>query len=266
MKAYNIYDEELRRSLGTLLYYEKDHSWIIELIEELDEWTAPLLFTGFVKNKIFTIPREFSAMWVNERIIPSGRQNIGSILTTHHLKEYDEMKFLEIAEGRCSQDMLCIHKINELPEYVLQRMNRNLTDITICNDDSLLCFFKDNTIRKIHLTEFIHEDNNITKILNNRALFESGTLTPDGYAVTFNNAIDIMASQLYSSGTKIPLEKDDFIAFVKNTVADTSQACNILECSRQNLSYIVNNNRLRAYRKEVKGALYSKGDILKTQW
>ena len=92
MRIFEIYDEELARSVGSLLYYEKEHSFIIELEEWLDEWTAPLLFTDFVKKKQYTIPRDISLLWVRERIIPSNRQNINSILTQHRLKEYDEMK------------------------------------------------------------------------------------------------------------------------------------------------------------------------------
>ena len=58
------------------------------------------------KKKIYTIPRDISFLWVKERVIPSGRQNIKAILTQHHMETYDEIVILEISEGRCSQDSL----------------------------------------------------------------------------------------------------------------------------------------------------------------
>jgi hypothetical protein len=96
MKIFKIIDEENDLLSGVLLYYEKSRTAIIELPEYLDEWNAPLLFTGYIKKKIYTIPRDMSFCWIKERVIPSGRQNIGDILNTHHLKSYDEMQFLEI--------------------------------------------------------------------------------------------------------------------------------------------------------------------------
>ena len=140
MKIFEIIDEENRLNVGTLLYYEKEKAFIIELSEGLDEWTAPLLFTKRVKEGQLTIPRDLSYTWVKERVIPSGRQNIGSILTTHRLKEYDEMKLLELAEGRCSQDYLYIKKIDTQPEYVLKRQKKNLVDVTVLENSSILCF------------------------------------------------------------------------------------------------------------------------------
>ena len=115
MKNYEIYDYENKLHIGILLYYEKSKTFIIELSEDLDEWTAPLLFSGYVKQRKYTIPRDISLLWVRERIVPNTRQNIDSILNTHHLKEYDEMKILEIANGKCAQDSLMIRNIVELP-------------------------------------------------------------------------------------------------------------------------------------------------------
>ena len=121
MKIFEIIDEENKLLAGILLYYEKEGTCIIELPEYLDEWTAPLLFASYVKKKIYTIPRDISFLWVKERVIPSGRQNIKSILAQHHMESYDEMKFLEISAGRCSQDSLYIRKIDDLPEFVKKK-------------------------------------------------------------------------------------------------------------------------------------------------
>jgi hypothetical protein len=265
MKIFEMIDEENALSIGVLLYYEKEHTYIIELQDSLDEWTAPLLFASYVKKNIYTIPREISFLWVKERVIPSGRQNISDILAHHKLQSYDEMKFLEISEGRCSQDSLYIRKIKNLPEYVVKRNQKNITDCVICQDKALLCFFANDVIKKVQLSKLENVEG-IDKILSNENLFQSGKVGTGGYSVTFNDSIDIPAGILYEEGEQIPLQRNDFIAFVQKNVLDTTESCNILECSRQNVSYMVKQQQLVPIKEEVKGNLYLKGEILKNKW
>ena len=113
MKSYAIYDEDIKMKcpIGYLYYYDKCNEFIIELIKELDKWKAPLLFSFYVENNIYTIPKDAGLLWVKERVIPTGRQNIGSILKNHKMNQYNEMKLLEFSDGRCAQDNCYIKKI-----------------------------------------------------------------------------------------------------------------------------------------------------------
>ena len=265
MKIYEILDEETKTLVGTLLYYEKERSFVIELADSLDEWNAPLLFTNLVKKGIYTMPRDLSFLWVKERIIPSGRQNIGDILNNHKLKEYDEMKFLELASGRCSQDSLYIKKAEKLPEYVIKRQKYNLKDCTVLTDFHMLCFFNDGTTRKISL-KALENIEGVDKVVANAPLFASAELGTDGYFISFDNSIDIPAWALYKEGQKVPLTYDDFLAFAKNNLEDTSSSCEILECSRQNLAYMVKENQLSPFKENVKGNLYLRKDVVKNRW
>ena len=175
MKIYEIIDEENAMSAGVLLYYEKEKTCIAELPEYLDEWTAPFLFSVYVKKHIFTIPRDISFLWVKERVIPSGRQNIDAILKNHHMKSYDEMKFLEISEGRCSQDSLYIRKIDRLPDYVVERQKHNLVECVPMDEHALLCFFADQTVRKIELAQLTGVED-IEKVLKHEAVYQSAKM------------------------------------------------------------------------------------------
>ena len=260
MKYYDIFDNENGYSVGTLLYFEREKVFIVELADGLDEWTAPLLFTAYVKRGIFTIPRDVSLAWIRERIIPSNRQNINQILKNHKLKEYDEIRFLEISEGKCSQDSIVIKKTEMLPEYVKKRMQHNLSEVVI-SDDSLLAFFADDTVRKLTF-EKLYQIDGAEKLKSNRPLLESGRVGAGGYYVTFNNSIDIPAAKLYKAGTKLPLTRSDFLNFVRKNILDTTEVCDILECSRQNLAYLINKDQLRPIKEDVKGNLYQKGDVL----
>lgn len=179
MKIFEIIDAENALLIGVLLYYEKERTCMIELPEYLDEWTAPLLFTSYVKRKIYTIPRDISFLWVKERVIPSGRQNIKDILAQHHLQSYDEMKFLEISEGRCSQDSLYIKKIEELPDFVLKRHQKNIVECVLLEDYTILCFFADETIKKIELKN-LKEINDMEKVIRNEYVYQSGKVGTGG--------------------------------------------------------------------------------------
>ena len=265
MKLYELIDEELNRSLGMLLYFEKEKTFLIELKDNLDEWTAPLLFTSFVKRGIYTIPRDACLLWVRERIIPRDRQNIQAILKNHRLKEYDEMALLALSKGRCAQDSICIEKRETLPNYIERRMQKNLTGMFPSGDRTTLCFFADDTTRRVDLRKLISIDG-VDKILNNELLFQSGKIGAAGYYATFNDSIDIPASVLYANGKKLPVTKNDFISFVKNNVLDTKETGVLLGCSRQNISYMIRQNQLSPVKNDVMGNLYLKEDVLKNTW
>ena len=64
----------------------------------------------------------------------------------------------------------------------------------------------------------------------------------------------------------IPLSQDDFICFAKNNLLDTTECCEVLDCSRQNISYMVKRGQLEEVKANVKGNLYQKGDVLKNMW
>lgn len=275
MKIFEIIDGDKDNSVGTLLYYEKERTCIVELQEYLDEWSAPFLFANYVKNKIYTIPRDVSALWVRGRVIPSGRQNISDILKVHHLKEYDEMKFLELSEGRCSQDEMYIRQLDKLPEFVVERQQKNLSECVILGADNILCFFRDGNTRKIDLKKILKKDSvvqpldrlaGLDKVLDHDSLYKSGKIGTGGYFVTFNDSIDIPADILYGSGEEIPLGLGDFKTFVRHNIIDTTESCDMLECSRQNISYMVNQGQMSAVKEAVRGNLYLKGEILSNRW
>ncbi len=221
-------------------------------------------FIAAVSNVSFDA-RQIALLWVRERIIPSGRQNIGQILTNHKLAGYDEMTFLEIADGRCSQDSIFIRKIDNLPRYALSSRKQNLTDVTLLDGKALLCFFADGTTKKITLSKLPYIEG-LDKVINNDLLFNSCTLGTDGYYITFNNSIDFPSWFLYKEGIRIPLIHSDFLSFAKGNLLDTTASCNILECSRQNLAYLTKQDYLQPVKENVKSNLYLKSDVLRQRW
>ena len=106
----------------------------------------------------------------------------------------------------------------------------------------------------------------IDKVMENQLLFSSCMLGSDDYYITFNDSIDVPSWLLYEKGQLVPLTYEDFLSFTKNNIVDTSDSCMILECSRQNLAYMVKQEQLKPLKEDVKGNLYLKKDVLKLRW
>lgn len=277
MKIFEIVDSDKECMVGVLLYFKKRKTFVIELIDSLDEWSAPLLFTGFVKKNVFTIPRDICLAWVRERVIPIDRQNINAILNNHRLKEYDEMKLLELSEGKCSQDNLYIKKIDELPAFILDRMKQNLVDVELMEDYEMLCFFNDEKVCRVKLPLLCDKTmkniiekrikvGDIEKIIKNEKLYESGKIGAGGYFITFNDSIDIPASLLYEAGKEIDIKLSEIMSFLNKNIVDTTECCNMLNCTRQNLSYMVKKEQLSVVKENVNGNLFLKGEIERNSW
>ena len=71
---------------------------------------------------------------------------------------------------------------------------------------------------------------------------------------------------MYESGEKVPLGLEDFKTFVRRNIIDTTESCDMLECSRQNISYMVNQGQMSVVKEDVRGNLYLKGEVLSNRW
>jgi len=265
MKSYAIYDDDLNRTtaIGYMFYYEKAEEFIIELCDDLDEWEAPLLFQRLVQQDIYTVSKEESLLWVKERVIPSGRQNIGMVLKNHRLKSYSEMALLALSKGRCSQDSCYLEEVSEeeLPEPIIKRRKKNLRECFVTSDKQLLCMFMDNTVRKVNLAKLADKKTEVAHILKNEELLHSVSVGVGGYSVSFGGAVEIPAFELRKNGALLPLTADDFYNFIRTNVIDTTGACERMQCSRQNLSYLVKEGKIKPVICGTKENLYLKGDI-----
>ena len=110
MRIFAIKDDTLSQEivLGYLIYYENAKAFYIELPDDADPWETPLLLSSFVKRGERSVSSYWSRLWVQQRIIPRDRQNIGQVLKENGLKEYDEFQLLMLTMGRCAQDE-CYH-------------------------------------------------------------------------------------------------------------------------------------------------------------
>ena len=97
--------------LGILNYDEGHKTFTIDIAPELSENKAPLFFDSFIRRGKRHIDSAWAMRWVQSRIVPPSRQNIGEILRVNGMKEYDEHALLVKNQGRSCQDECYIEEI-----------------------------------------------------------------------------------------------------------------------------------------------------------
>lgn len=91
-----------------------------ELSIDIETWAneneLPLLLSPFARRGQRHVGDKWARRWVEERVVPSGRQNLGQVLKANNLEFYEPMPLLIAGEGRCSQDDFLIREIDETAE------------------------------------------------------------------------------------------------------------------------------------------------------
>ena len=270
MKIFAIRDESVENQvdLAYLLYYESEKRFYIELPENADPWETPLLLSTFLKKGETSINSYWSKMWVQQRIVPTDRQNLGQVLRDNNLKEYDEFDLLMLSMGRCAQDNYYLVPMEQaqLPIQILRRFEMCIEDVIPLNDFSLLVFFRNGSVKKCRLTDRYEHTASFQVLFRNEAYFYAMHLQPGGHGIEWDVNLSINATTLYRIGKKIPLTISDFQNFVEHRVVNVAEAAEILGCSRQNIDYLTKSGKLHPIKSSGKNTLYLKSEVLKRNW
>ena len=270
MKIFAIRDEtdNARKDLAYLLYYETDKRFYIELPEDADPWETPLLLSSFAQKGEHTVNSYWSRLWVQQRIVPSDRQNIGQILRVNGLKTYDEYGLLMLSNGRCEQDDYYLVPMDEraLPEKILRRFRRKVEDVVPLQNCCLLVFFRDGTVRKCDLTAFFEKMQRFSILGKRPDYFCRVQIQTGGYGVQWDENLSISDSVLYRMGKRVPLTADDFRVFASERIVNAAEAAEILNCTRQYVNELVKTEKLHPVKVSEKNTLFLKSEVLKRKW
>lgn len=265
MRIFAVRDDDLNsKTVAYLLYYEIPKTFYIELPDDADEWETPLLLSSFVKQGEHTVNSYWSNEWVRQRIVPQDRQNISEVLKDNGLSEYDEFDLLMLSMGKCAQDNCYLTEIaaDELPAELTERWKIKLEDVVPLEGGALLCFFRNGAVKKCSIAEYKNEIPQLSGILSRFDIFEKVEVQTDGYGVSWNGTAMISNSRLYDSGVDVPLTLNDFVSFISNRVINSSQACKLLDCSRQNIQDLVKRGKLRPIRIDGKNTMFLRNEIV----
>lgn len=265
MKIYAVKDETdiSRKTLAWLIYYENAKRFYIELPDDADPWETPLLLSSFLEKGEKTVNAYWSEMWVNQRIVPSDRQNLGQILRDNGLKEYDPYELLMLAHGRCAQDDYYLEQITDdkLPKELVDRLERKVEDVVPLADYRLLIFFRNGTVKRCALRQYFEQNRKFAPLLSKEELYNAMTVSPGGYGIHWGEGLEISDEELQKLGVDVPLSLNDFLSFVKERVISSAEAAELLNCSRQNLDDLVRRDKLHPIKVTAKNKLYLKSEV-----
>ena len=264
MRVFVIHDDEIdKNGIGYLFHYERSNKFIVEIKDNLNEWNAPLLFSALVKRGIYTIPQNISRLWIEERVIPSGRQNIGMILKNAKLKKYNEGRLLALSKGKSSQDSCYIREIkeDEIPEWVKKRQADNIIEAFPIEDNRIVCMLNNDTTIEVNLKNCLEEVPKLYSILSKDRLLSTLKVDAGGYGVTFNETISIDKRILLEHGVILPIYAHVFQDFVRHSIVNTTETCSILECTRQNLAHLIKTDVLHPLKEGWRENMFLKGEV-----
>ena len=263
MRAYAIRDASIDKSrdLAWLLYYEREDTFHIEISENVDEWEAPLILSSFVERGVRALDPYWSRVWVEQRIVPRDRQNLGMILKENGLKEYDVHRLLVLADGRCAQDECFIVPLRaaSFPQELRRRLGETLSCI-VPGPDRTLLFFRDGLVESISDTvlqelplwengEFFAVDSDRGRLEKRLRLYRERltglTMQAGGHGITIADDGHIPANVLRSCATPLPVAAADFKAYLQQELIDTAGAAELMGCTRQNIQDLVRRGRMR---------------------
>ena len=264
MKLFAIRDETLPddKILGYLVYYETSKTFYIELPDNADPWEKPPVLSSIINRGIYSIDSTWSRRWVRQRIIPQDRQNIGQILRDNGLKEYDEFSLLILTMGRCEQDDCYLEEISSdnIPELLLRRWQTKIVDITPLDVPQLLVFFRNDITKVIDVQEVA--DSSCIPYLTSQERFNTVEVQPDGYGIYWNDQAMISHRDLFMHGMTVPITLSSLHHYIQNRVVSASEACAILDCSRQNIDDLMRRDKLHPIRTDAKYKLFSKAEVM----
>ena len=84
-----------------------------------------------------------------------------------------------------------------------------------------------------------------------------------GYSISFDGNVEVYSSAVRETGVLLPISAGDMFGFVRENIVDTTTACDMLQCSRQNLSYLAKAKKLEPIIQGTKEKLYTKGAVEK---
>lgn len=257
--VYNTYDKE-KKSVAYLVYFEDERNFHIEICSDVDENQVPMMFTLFMKKNIYTLDSHWSKKWVCSRIIPPDRQNLGQILKENNMKHYDEYTLLMKSKGICSHDDFAVEEVpkKEIENTILpERWKKNIKDM-IVKEDEIIVFFYDDSTKK-----YTADDLNKISINHEYTKMHMGDffITQGGYELNCNDVIHIERSKLYEAGEILPVSLEYFKQFARENLINTAGACEILQCSRQNIDSLVKREKLEAIHESQKNKMFFKADI-----
>lgn len=264
MKISVIRDDKIAgKNLGYLFYYEQPGKFFIEIPGSIDEWEAPMILSSFVRRGIRSVDAQWSEVWVQQRIVPVDRQNLGQILRDNGLSEYNPYQLLMLGHGRCAQDNCYVKNIKEpdLPDEIRERQMHKVESVVPLSEEKLLLGFRDGMMQIIRKDFCAGFHRRLTAYFRAVHSFKEAAVEAGGNGITWGDGLTIPAEELYHPEMQIGLTRDDLDHYFVREILTTTEACSMIGCSRQYLDELVRRKKLHPVKSDVRNRLFRRSEI-----
>lgn len=223
--------------------------YYIEINDEVKE--QDVFLKMFLDKNEKTINNDWAKRWIDERVIPSNRQNINEILKDSNLQEYNELVLLIKSKGKSSMDDNYLEeiKMDKVSEGVQKRREKRIIDF-IFDNNRLFVFFMDGITK-----EYAINDNNELKYIINEKPF----LSIFGNEIIFNSKIRYNYDYLYDNGTIINISYTGLVAYLVDNLIKTKDVEKELDYSRQYINMLAKKEKI----KKINNDIYLKNSVIK---
>ena len=265
MKRFELRDaaNESAGTIAILECFDCPRSFYIELPPHVDPWDLPFVLHEFARRDELTVDACWSLRWVQSRLVPTERQNLGEVLRENGLDNYDELRLLEMTEGRCAQDdcYLAPLRSGRMPAWYEERQTTRMTDVFALDGRRLLACFHDGQVLLCGMAKILEHSRSFARVLADETIFDRATMQAGGHGVRWGEALQVSSATLRAQGVDSGLTTTDIAALARQVTLDTAEVAHLLGCSRQNVSDLVRRGRLTPVKSTARGTLFLRSDV-----
>lgn len=265
MKRFALHDatREDQDALALLECYERERQYYFELPPDSDPWDLPFILHEFARRDVLTVDARWSLQWVQSRLVPPERQNLGEVLRANGLDAYDELRLLELTGGRCSQDDCYLVPLaqDHLPAWYQGRVSTRVLDVFPLERFRLLVSFRDGATALCDIAELLSRERSFARVVSDEDVFKRATAQVGGHGVRWGGSLLISCDSLRKYGRHIELSASDIADLASQATLDTAEVARLMGCSRQNVSDLVRRGKLVPLKVSSRGPLFLRSDV-----
>ncbi|SDB28707.1 hypothetical protein SAMN02910298_01392 [Pseudobutyrivibrio sp. YE44] len=142
-----------------------------------------------------------------------------------------------------------------------ERQKNNIYECFPIVENRIICLLNDDTVLEVDLRKCLEDVPKLETILSNERLLSTLKVDAGGYSVSINEDIIIEKRVLLEHGIVIPIYAQVFRDFAKHSIVNTTEACTMLECTRQNMSHLIKTNVLHPLKNGWRENVFLRGEI-----
>lgn len=266
MRTFALKDssDRERETLAVLTFYERDREFYFDMPQGADPWAVPLVLSSYAARGIWEVGPEWSRRWVESRVVPSNRQNLGEVLRANGLDDYDEFALLVLTGGRNSQDDCYLEPLEAglEPAWFADRESRRIADAVPLDGARMALAFRDGVTRVCNVGDIAGKDAALARVTRDEGLFARATVGAGGRCVRWGTTCRLADSALRAAGEELPISWGDVGRIASAALVDAAETAALLGCSRQNVNALASRRSLRPVKVGPKCTLFLRADVL----